>query len=112
MKYIELNPVRAKICRVPWRYKWSSAAVHIDKQSKSEMINLSAWDEMISAKQWKNSLQDGIDDSQVLTLRRNTHTGRPLGSDSFLSKIEKLLGRRIRPLPVGRPGKKKKGLNK
>jgi putative transposase len=32
-----------------------------------------------------------------------THTGRPLGSDAFLSKLETLLGRRVRPLPVGRP---------
>ena len=36
-------------------------------------------------------------------LRLNTRTGRPLGTDSFLSKIEVLLGRRVRALPVGRP---------
>jgi putative transposase len=45
-------------------------------------------------------------------LRLNTHTGRPLGSDSFLSKLEKLLGRRVRPLPVGRPKKSKKVKNR
>ena len=105
MKYIELNPVRAKLCRVPWRYKWSSASEHIDKKSKSELVNLSGWYEMITASQWKNSLLDGVDDSQVMKLRHNTHTGRPLGSDGFISKLEKLLGRRVRPLPVGRPKK-------
>jgi len=36
------------------------------------------------------------------TIRRNTHTGRPLGTEGFLSKMEYLLGRRVRPLPVGR----------
>jgi len=30
-----------------------------------------------------------------------------LGSDAFLSKLETLLGRRVRPLPVGRPRKSK-----
>jgi hypothetical protein len=30
---------------------------------------------------------------------------RPLGSDAFLSKVESLMGRRIRPLPIGRPKK-------
>ena len=30
---------------------------------------------------------------------------RPLGSDSFLSKLERALGRRLRPLPAGRPRK-------
>ncbi|MFH1615605.1 MAG: transposase [Planctomycetota bacterium] len=111
MKYIELNPVRAKLCRVPWRYEWSSAASHIDKKCRSELLNLSDWYEMITAKQWRNALLDGIDESQVMTLRRTTHTGRPLGSDSFLSKMEKLLGRRLRPLPVGRPRKKTKKVN-
>jgi hypothetical protein len=34
----------------------------------------------------------------VGALRRYTARGRPLGSDSFVSKIETLLGRRVRPL--------------
>jgi len=36
-------------------------------------------------------------------LRIRTQTGRPLGSDRFMSKVEAFLGRRVRPLPVGRP---------
>ena len=28
-RYVELNPVRAKLCRVPWRWRWSSAAAHV-----------------------------------------------------------------------------------
>jgi len=51
MKYIELNPIRAKLCRRPWRYEWSSAAAHIDKKPKSEFLYLSRWYDMISAKQ-------------------------------------------------------------
>ena len=31
-----------------------------------------------------------------------------MGSDSFLGKVEKLLRRSVRPLPVGRPSKAKK----
>ena len=62
----------------------------------------------ISAEQWRKELAEGLSDSQLGRLRLNTHTGRPLGSDSFLSKLESLLGRRVRPLPVGRPKKRKK----
>ena len=40
-------------------------------------------------------------------VRLNTQTGRPLASDSFLSKLEHTLGRQLRPLTVGRPKKKK-----
>ena len=28
-RYGELNPVRAKLCRVPWRWRWSSVAAHV-----------------------------------------------------------------------------------
>ena len=28
-RYVELNPVRARLCRVPWRWRWSSAAAHL-----------------------------------------------------------------------------------
>ena len=35
-------------------------------------------------------------------IRRTTRIGRPLGSDGFLNKLEYVLRRRVRPLPVGR----------
>jgi len=63
---------------------------------------------MISAVQWRKELADVLLDSDLGRLRLNTYTRRPLGSDSFMSKLEKLLGRRVRPLPVGRPSKDKK----
>ena len=103
LKYIELNPVRCRLCRKAWRYDWSSAALHVDDGARSDVLNLSRWYDMISAVQWRKELAEGLSDSQLGRLRLNTHTGRPLGSDSFLSKLESILGRRVRPLPVGRP---------
>jgi putative transposase len=108
MKYIELNPIRARLCRKPWRYKFSSASFHVDSNAQSDMLNLRRWFDIISAEHWRKELADGLPDSEVVRLRLNTHTGRPLVSDSFLSKLEKLVGRRLRPLPVGRPKKGEK----
>ena len=108
MRYIELNPVRAQLCREAWRYEWSSAPVHVQAKARSDLLNLSRWYDRISAAQWRRQLSDGVTDSDLERLRSSTHTGRPLGSDSFLSKLEMLLGRRVRPLPVGRPRKHKK----
>ena len=107
MRYVELNPIRARICRKPWRYEWSSAAVHVDAKARSELLNLPRWYDMISDEQWRKELNAKIDEAKLSRLRANTHTGRPLGTDSFISKLEKLLGRRVRPLPVGRPTKKR-----
>ena len=72
------------------------------------MLNLSRSYDMISAVQWRKEPAEGLSDSELGRLKLNIHTGRPLGSDSFLSKLESLLGRRVRPLPVGRPKKRKK----
>ena len=108
MRYIELNPIRARLRRKPWRYEWSSAAAHVDARAQSDVLNLSCWYDMMSAAQWRKQLAAGVTDSDLGRLRSSTHTGRPLGSDSFLSKLEGLLGRRVRPLPVGRPRKDKR----
>ena len=132
MKYIELNPVRARLCRKPWRYEWSSAAAHVDEKIESNVLgkrgqvqpaarnpsaslrtgcaipgflNLRKWYGRISAEQWRTKLAEGLTDVQIDRLRLRTHTGRPLGSDSFLSKLETALGRRVRPLSRGRPKK-------
>jgi hypothetical protein len=51
-------------------------------------------------------LAEDIEEEEIRRLRISTHTGRPLGSDSFVSKLESMIGRRLRALPVGRPKKK------
>ena len=49
------------------------------------------------------------DDAEfVERILSQTGRGRSLGTDRFLSKVETLLGRRVRPLPIGRPRKPKK----
>jgi len=106
IRYVEFNPVRAKICRKPWRYEWSSAAAHVDDDGQSQLLDLHKWQDMISAKKWRAELERRMDDTELEHLRVNTHTGRPLGSDAFLSKLERILARRVRPLPIGRPRKK------
>ena len=105
LKYIELNPVRARLCRRAWRYEWSSAAAHADERARSELLNLTWWQEQFSPAAWRRELAEGLTEEEVARIRLRTRTGRPLGSDRFLSKLETLLGRRVRPLPVGRPRK-------
>jgi putative transposase len=103
LRYVELNPVRARRCRRPWRYEWSSAAAHTDERAGSELLDLSDWYEQISAQAWRKELSRVLNDAELGQMRRRTHTGRPLGSDRFLSKLEARLGRRLRALPPGRP---------
>jgi len=142
MAYVERNPVRAKLHRKAWLYPWSSAAAHCgqpppaktgtatplavpafansdaDKEPRSSaadptgLLDLREWGTLWTGQQWEAELTHDDDAEFVHRLSSQTHRGRPLGSDSFLSKVEKLLGRRVRPLPVGRPKKPKKGATK
>ena len=57
---------------------------------------------------WRDCLSEPQAEAEVAGLRRWTMCGCPLGSDTFVSKLERTLGRRLRPLPVGRPKKEKK----
>ena len=66
---------------------------HVARDAESEVLKLPEWCRMVSASRWREELSDGLDEQQVDRLRMNTHAGRPLGSDSFLSKLEKLIDR-------------------
>jgi hypothetical protein len=57
---------------------------------------------------WKSVLRRREDPETLARIRGFTRRGRPLASDTFLSKLERVLGRRLRPLPIGRPKKKTK----
>ena len=103
MAYVELNPVRARMLPCAWKYPWSSAGVHCGhRQNTGGLLSLRLLQEMTPSA-WQATLK-AIGGGEELAERMRTHTrtGRPLGDDAFLAKIETLLGRRVRPLPIGR----------
>ena len=116
MAYVELNPVRAGMVKAAWDYPWSSARAHCgmpDKNGAGVTTGVCPKSTGMSPDGWKALLRELAASPNTLlpSLRLHTRTGRPLGSDTFLSKVETLIGRRVRPLPVGRQQgwRKKKG---
>ena len=110
LAYVERNPVRAKMVRRPWRYPWSSAAAHVRGQDPTGILDMARWDRLRAAwngGDWSEALCRPADERTEAAIRLHLTRGRPLAGDSFLSKLEHKLGRRLRPLPVGRPRKKK-----
>jgi hypothetical protein len=61
---------------------------------------------------WKVWLMEPEDAVEVSRMRLNTHAGRFLASDRFLSTLETFVGRRLRPLPMGRPRKVRRASRK
>jgi putative transposase len=108
LRYVERNPVRAGMVRRPWRYPWSSATLHVGMTRGGGPVPLKQWQGVATPDDWRHELCAEDDQSSISALRASTCTGRPLGTDSFLSKVEALVGRRLRALPVGRPRGRKK----
>jgi putative transposase len=105
MAYVERNPVRARLVRLAWRYPWSSAAAHLGGPDPNGLLDVAAWREAWTSKAWQRMLTRPEDGEQLVRIRRSVHTGRPLATDGFLSRLERRLGRRVRAVPVGRPRK-------
>ena len=103
--YIERNPVRARLCGKAWSWPWSSAAGHCGRDDSTGLLDLSRWHRQMDASRWRALLTRDDDQQQLSRLRLCTSRGRPLGSDKFVAKLETILGRRLRPLPHGRPAK-------
>lgn len=105
MIYVELNPVRAKIVRAPWRYPWSSAAAHCGMGGDpSRLLDCAAWFERMPPTRWKATLRSGLESDEVgESLRQHTRAGRPLGDEPFLRALENSLQKRVRARGRGRP---------
>ncbi|HPR65218.1 MAG TPA: transposase [Thermoanaerobaculia bacterium] len=106
MAYIETNPIRAKLVPKAMDYPWSSARSHVEGNDRSGLIDTAYWLKIITPQAWKSILDSFEDTSIGNQLVLHDRNGRPLGSDSFVSKLETLIGKRLRPLAHGRPCKK------
>ena len=102
LRYVERNPVRARLVCLPWRYPWSSAAVHTGRGEPTQLLDVATWRREVLPKDWEEVLTQADDEEVVRLLRIRAQTERPLASDRFMSKVETFLGRRVRPLPVSR----------
>jgi len=107
LRYVDRNPVRARRVRRAWRYEWSSAAAHVKDADALGLLDMTAWAELRRGANWRQELTRSHDPAGLHLIRLRTRTGRPLGTDSFISKLESALGRPLRALPVRRPPKRK-----
>ena len=102
-RYVELNPVRAGLVKKPEDWRWSSAGPHM-KGKDDILVKTKPLLEMVN-KPWENFLTFDVQEPEIELFRKHERTGRPLGVDSFIKKIELLLDRKLKPQ---KPGPKKK----
>lgn len=100
-RYVELNPVRAGLAGNPGDYPWSSAAAHLAGQD-DELVKAAPLLERV--RDWGSFLNTALFEDQLEELRKHERTGRPLGKEDFVNRLEELLGITLRPQ---KPGPKK-----
>ncbi len=109
-RYIELNPVRAKMVVHPRDYPWSSYAAHAHGASDPLVSGHSVYraldrDPTECQKAYRALFRSPLDAAFIDALRAATNGGWALGNDRFKRQIAKALGRRVAPLPKGRRAK-------
>lgn len=106
IRYVERNPVRAKIARKAENHPWSSAAGHCGIKEDRLLCSKPGWHRQFeSLGDWSAWLAAGNQPDQLEILRRNADKGLPCGSQKFIHRLEKLMGRAVAFLPSGRPKK-------
>ncbi|WP_236015193.1 transposase [Geomonas anaerohicana] len=101
-RYVNLNPVRAKMVNAAWDYEWSSARFHVGVRGSDPLVKDRTLKGLVN--NWREILTEGNEDVDK-QLRERFRTGRPLGNDDFLLKVERITGRDLSKKKPGRPSK-------
>ncbi|MES9882725.1 MAG: hypothetical protein ABW185_17805 [Sedimenticola sp.] len=99
VRYISHNPVCAKLVRRVQDWPWSSATAHLSGKD-DELVKVAPVLERYG--DFSDFLGQGTDDTTAFNmLRRSETTGRPLGSEEWIEKLEKQTDRILKPQKRG-----------
>ena len=104
-RYIEQNPVRAKIVKKAETYPYSSAETHV-KGAEDTVLG----EELFSNNRrgdYIGMLRSSLTEKEKEAISYHTRVGRPFGNDDFIYGMEKKLKRPLARRPRGRPKKER-----
>lgn len=102
LRYVELNPVRAKLVQRARDWRWSSARAHLTGRGDG-LTAMASLPRRVS--DWAAFLGEDLDGAMLKAIRSGERTGRPLGDGRFVKRLETRLGRtlaRMKPGPKPR----------
>jgi putative transposase len=103
LRYVALNPVRARLVEQAIDWPWSSVHAHL---GRVEDDGLTTTGPVLSRyPRFEDLLAAGEDEDLSTRLRRAETIGRPLGDDTFLTRLERDSGRPLKPAKRGRRAK-------
>jgi len=94
LRYVSLNPVRARLVERAQDWRWSSTRAHL----RGKDDGLTAREPVRDiVPDFAGLLSSAPEQNLFDSLRAAESIGRPLGSDRFLARIERLTGRVLKP---------------
>lgn len=111
-RYIELNPVRARMIIDPQEYPWSSCGSHLGV-TDCEWLDIDPCysalgdTEVQRQERYQEFLHAAIPPGEWALIRSAVQRGQLTGQQRFVDKVEEILGKRIENRSRGRPAKTK-----
>lgn len=94
LRYVALNPVRARLCKRAVDWPWSSVHAHLGRKDDG----LTEREGVLSRyPRFAELIKLGEDEELSQKLRQAETIGRPLGSGAFIARLERKSGRVFRP---------------
>lgn len=90
IRYIELNPVRARMVTDPFDYRWSSCRAHAGRESIDWLVPVAAM-----TGDYAGFLERGLREEQLTLMREAVNRCQLTGGKRFVDEVEAALGRRI-----------------
>jgi putative transposase len=100
VRYVELNPVKARLCQRAQDWSWSSARYHHGGPPDGLTADAAYLSRIAD---WARYLEDALTLEEEARLGYFTTTGYPMGETGWLADLETKSARRLTPRPRGRP---------
>jgi putative transposase len=109
-RYIELNPVRARMVDDPVHYRWSSYRANGMGQADTLLTAHPVYaalgrDDALRLSAYRALFRPELESEAIGDIRMALDQGQPLGDSRFIDSIERATGQRREPRPRGRPRK-------
>jgi len=98
LRYVALNPVRARLVGRAQDWRWSSTRAHLRGRDDGLTALQPIKDRF---PRFADLLATGADPEAFERLRAAESIGRPLGNDRFLARLERRTGRTLKPARRG-----------
>ena len=110
LRYIEANPLRARIVKDAGKYPWSSYCVHGLGEASELVSPLVTYEELAETsatrqRRWAEKVHQPMKESLVTGVRRSVETGLPYGDPRWITRLASKLKLDLTIRPRGRPRK-------